>query len=133
MRVVFDTNIFISAFLFPGGRGETALLRIINGHDYLLLSKPILHELLEVLARKFSHEGEELAHLAVYLEELAEFISPRIRLKIFDDDPDNRILECAVAGEADVIVTGDRAMLRLNKYKNIRLLSLKDYLDHSQK
>ena len=44
------------------------------------------------------------------------------------DEPDNRILECAVAGKADVVVTGDQAMLRLGSYRRIRILSLKDFL-----
>jgi len=54
MKVVFDTNILVSALVFPGGRAEAALLRIIEEPDQLLLSKPILDELLGVLARKFS-------------------------------------------------------------------------------
>ncbi|GJL63231.1 MAG: putative toxin-antitoxin system toxin component, PIN family protein [Nitrospirales bacterium] len=131
MRVLFDTNILISAFLFPGGQGEAALLNIVEGRDQLILSKPILHELLEVLARKFSHDHEELAHIAVYLEELAEFIQPRIRLNILEDEPDNRILECAVTGKANAVVTGDRAILQLGEFQSIRLISLKNYLELS--
>jgi len=131
VRVLFDTNILTSAFMFPGGRGEAALLNIVEGRDQLILSKPILHELLEVLARKFCHDHEELAHIAVYLEELAEFFQPRIRLNILEDEPDNRILECAVTGKANAVVTGDRAILQLGEYQGIRLISLKNYLELS--
>ena len=46
-----------------------------------------------------------------------------------DDEPDNRILECAATADADVIVTGDRAMLNLKKYQEIRILSLRQFLD----
>ena len=53
MRVVFDTNIFVSALILPGSRAEQALTRIIEGTDHLILSKSILDELLGVLARKF--------------------------------------------------------------------------------
>jgi len=53
VRVVFDTNILISALVFPGGRGEAALRRITEERDQLVLSKPILDELLGILARKF--------------------------------------------------------------------------------
>ena len=45
------------------------------------------------------------------------------------DEPDNRILECAVAGRADVIVTGDRALLALGEYRGARIISLREYLD----
>ncbi len=71
VRVVFDTNIFVSALILPGSRAEEALARVIEGTDRLILSKPILDELLGVLARKFSRDREELARVAVWLGELA--------------------------------------------------------------
>ena len=129
MKVVFDTNVLVSALAFPGGRGEAALRRIIEEQDALLISRPILDELLGVLARKFARDGEELARIAVFLSDLAETVRPRARLRVVADDPDNRILECAVAGHADAIVTGDRALLALGTFRNIRLLTLAGYLD----
>jgi predicted nucleic acid-binding protein len=51
---------------------------------------------------------------------------------VFKDDPDNRILECAEAGRADCIVTGDKTMLRLKQYQDIRLISLREYLASGQ-
>ncbi len=128
MKVVFDTNVLISALVFPGSRGEAALQRIIEEQDALLISAPILDELLGVLARKFARNGEELARIAVFLSDLATEIRPRARLKVVSDDPDNRILECAVSGRADAIVTGDRALLALGNFRNVRLLTLAGYL-----
>lgn len=129
MKVVFDTNILVSALVFPGGRGEAALTRILNEQDELLLSKPILDELLGVLARKFSRDGEELARIAVFLSDLATTLQPRQTLRVMKDDPDNRILECAVAGRADCIVTGDRVLLELREFHGVHVVSLSDYLD----
>ena len=129
MKVVFDTNVLVSALAFPGGRGEEALRRILDERDELLLSKPILDELLSVLARKFARDAEELAHIAVFLGELATSVKPGRRLNILRDVPDNRILECAVAGHADAIVTGDRALLALGGFRGVRLMSLREYLD----
>lgn len=128
MRAVFDTNIFISAFAFPGSRAETALIKVAEGGIQLAISQAIIHEVLDVLARKFDRHPEELARVAVYLSELAEVVTPRRRLKVLRDEPDNRILECAVTAKAKVIVTGDQAMLALNEYQGIRILSLKDFL-----
>jgi len=125
---VFDTNVLVSALVFPGGQGEAALHRIIEERDELVLSKPILDELLGVLARKFSRDAEELAHAAVFLGELGTMVKPGRRLKVLRDDPDNRVLECAIAGHADAIVTGDRALLALSGYREIQILSLRDYL-----
>lgn len=128
MKVVFDTNILVSALVFPGGRGEAALLRVAEEKDQLVLSKPILDELLGILARKFSRDAEELARAAVLISELSLFVKPRQRLRVVRDDPDNRILECATAGRANAIVTGDRALLALREYRGVRILSLREYL-----
>ena len=127
-RVVFDTNILVSALVFPGGRGEAALRRIIEQTDQLVLSRPIVDELLDVLARKFARDAEELAHVAVFVTELAVVVAPKRRLRVVKDDPDNRILECAVAARAEIIVTGGKALLALKLYQKIRILTLREYL-----
>ena len=129
MKVVFDTNVLVSALVFPGGRGEEALLRVIAEHDELLLSRPILDELLGVLARKFARDAEELARVALLLADIGTMVRPRRRLAVAKDAADNRILECAVAGRAHAIVTGDRALLALKEYRGVRVLSLAQYLE----
>jgi putative PIN family toxin of toxin-antitoxin system len=129
VKVVFDTNILISALLFPGGRGEQGLLRAIDGVDELFISKPILDELLTVLARKFSHDAEELSRVAVWLGELATWVEPRRKVNLASDEPDNRILECALAGRADLVVTGDKALAQLGSIEGVRIMSLREYLE----
>ena len=128
MKVVFDSNIFISALVFPGGQAEQALFRVLDGTDTLVLSKAILDEVLVTLARKFSRDSEALSQTAVLLAEMAEMVQPARRLRVFEDDPDNRVLECAEEGQAACIVTGDKVMLQLKQYGNIRLVSLREYL-----
>lgn len=128
MKVVFDTNILVAALVFPGGRGEAALRRIVEEQDQLVISRPILDELLGILGRKFARDAEELAHAAVFLSELGVLVRPRRRLRVVSDEPDNRILECAVAGRAQAIVTGDKALLALGEYGGVRIISLRDYL-----
>lgn len=128
MKSVYDTNIFISALTLPGGSAETALTLAVEGQVQLVISKPIIHEVLDVLARKFSREPEELARVAVFLADLAQIVEPKRRLKVLRDDPDNRVLECAQAGGAQAIVTGDKAMLALGEYRGIRILTLREFL-----
>ena len=132
MRAVFDTNIFVSIFTFPGGRAEKAVIKAARGDVELIVSKPIIRETLDVLARKFDRSAEELARVAVFLSELGEVVAPRTKLKVLGDDPDNRIPECAVAGGADVIVTGDQAMLDLGSYEGIRMMTLREFLKSSK-
>jgi uncharacterized protein len=129
LKAVLDTNIFVSALAIPGGQAERAIDLVIDARVNLCISKDIIHEVLGVLAQKFSKGPEELSRTAVFLSELGELIVPRKKLAVLDDEPDNRILECAVTGHADVIVTGDRAMLNLKKYSGIRILSLRQFLD----
>ena len=128
MKVVFDTNVFVSALVFPGGNGEQAFLRVLEGEHQLLLSRAIVGELLDALARKFARDREELARVAVFLADLAEIVEPETSLEVFEDDADNRILECAIAGQAEMVVTGDKKMLELERYEGIRIVSLGEYL-----
>ncbi len=128
MTVVFDSNIFISAFVIPGTKAEQAIFRIMDGKDILIISRPIIDEVLTVLADKFSRDRETISHTAIFLSELGTLVRPGRRIKVFRDDPDNRILECAVKGKADVIVTGDKAMLELKEYQGIIIITLKEYL-----
>ncbi len=129
MRVVFDSNIYISSLIFPESQAEKAIIKIVNNLDNLVLSKEIIDEVLSVLARKFSRDKEAISHTAVYLYDLGEIVNPEKRIKILKDNPDNRILECAVSGHADVIVTGDKAMLALKEYKRIKIITLREYLE----
>lgn len=132
MRVVFDSNIYISALIFPGTQAEQALFRVLDGIDTLILSKDILDEVLTTLGRKFSRDPEALSQTAVLMADMAEFVKPARTVDVFKDDPDNRVLECAEAGQADCIVTGDKVMLQLKQYGNIRLVSLREYLIEGQ-
>jgi uncharacterized protein len=129
LKAVFDSNIFVSALAMPGGQAERAIDLVLDARVNLCISKEIIHEVLGVLAQKFSKGPEELSRTAMFLSELAELVVPRKKLAVLGDEPDNRILECAATGNADVIVTGDRAMLNLKQYQEVRILSLRQFLD----
>jgi putative PIN family toxin of toxin-antitoxin system len=129
VRVVFDTNIFISAFVMPGSLAEQAILKIIEEEDVLLISKDIIDEVLSVLSSKFGRDREGLSHVAVTLSDLAELVKPGKRVAVFKDEPDNRIPECALSGKADLVVTGDKKILQLGEYKGVKIVSLRAYLE----
>lgn len=128
MKVVFDTDIYISALLLPGSQAEKAIVKVLDAQDVLLISRPPIDEVLTVLGRKFSRDREELSRVAILLNDLAQLVKPLHRILVLRDEPDNRVLECAVAGIAQCIVTGDEAMLALREYEGIRIISLRDYL-----
>ena len=128
MRVVLDSNIYVSALMLPGGSADVALSAALEGAYVALLSEPIRGETLGVLGRKFARDKEELARVAIFLGELTEHVAPRTRLNVLADEPNHRVLECAVEGGADLIVTGDRAMLRLGRFEGVAIVSLRDFL-----
>ena len=103
--------------------------RILGGIDVLVVSPAIINEVLGVLAEKFSRDREELSRVAVLLADIGEVVKPRLRVSVLPDEPDNRILEAAVAGRAAAVVTGDKALLALGAYREIPILTLARYLD----
>lgn len=129
MRVVFDSNIFVSALAILRGRSSEAINRTIEGGDVLILSPQLVDEVLSVLASRFGHDREALSRTAVFLAEISITVKPSRRISVLADDLDNRVLECAAAGEADCIVTGDKKMLQMKEFAGIRIMSLKDYLE----
>ena len=128
MRAVFDKNIFVSAFAFPGGRAEEAFLLALDGHFTLCSSPAILAETAGILLKKFAWEREPVSDLIGFLGQIARVAAVPHGLKIFADEPDNRILECAEEVDARYIVTGDRYLLALKKFQNTRVLALSDFL-----
>ena len=128
MNVTFDTNILVSGFEFPTGRAKRALEIIDSGRDALFISQPIIDELLRVLADKFNWSTTRLGFATEWIDQNCHVISPTETLSVLADEPVNRILECALAADADVIVTGDRAMLDLGRIGSTRIITLAEYL-----
>lgn len=94
----------------------------------MFLSRPILDELLGVLARKFARDREELARVALFLSELAVMVPSKRRLRVLDDAADNRVLECGLSGRVDAVVTGDKQILKLASYRSLRIITLREFL-----
>ncbi|WP_405219958.1 putative toxin-antitoxin system toxin component, PIN family [Lentisalinibacter sediminis] len=126
MRVVFDTNISVSAFVFPGSHADAAIRRVLGGVGELVISRPIIDELLTVLARKFARDADELGRIALLLSDLSSVVRPRRPITILAHEADNRILECARTGRVDLIVTTDGGMLALGRYRDIEIKSLRE-------
>ena len=129
MRVVFDTNIYVSAFGIPGGRAEEAYLGALRGRFELFTSVPILTETATVLQSKFDWAEEKTRELVQAISRVAIVVRTTSRLRVVEDEPDNRILECAIHAHADFIVTGDRHLLTLKDYKGVQVIRLADLLE----
>jgi putative PIN family toxin of toxin-antitoxin system len=129
LKVVFDTNIFISAFVISGSKAEEAYLDCLKGHFTLYSSVAILTETAQKLREKFGWEENKIIRLLKIISKVAIIIKTRPHIHLLDDDPDNRILECAIEVKADFIVTGDKHLLSLKHFQNIHILKLSDFLE----
>ena len=136
LRVVLDANIYISALVF-GGVPRAVLVLARTTAFVLCVSTPIQDEVESTLAEKFSWPTERIqsGHAALFWE-IANMAKPATSLALVAADPDDdRILECALDGQADIVVTGDDHLLRLNQspqqppIDRLRIMIPRQFLD----
>jgi len=130
MRVVLDTNVMLSALLF---RGVTSQLVPFwqRGSITFLLSKDILQEYLRVLAYpKFQLTKPEIKGLIEgEVLPFAEVVHPTAALRLVKNDPsDDKFLECAVSGKAQVLLSGDKDLLGLRRLSRVEILTPSQFL-----
>ena len=129
MRVVADTNILISALLFGGLPGKFLDLALRRRFT-LVTSKALLDELDEKLRGKFAVSESDALAIRAKLEGNATLIEPDFELNAVPDDPDdNRVLECAIAGKAEWIVSGDRHLLGIVSYAGIAIVTVRQFVE----
>ena len=124
-RFVLDTNIFVSAALFPDSKPDQILRHILCTEE-LLASVRMLEELSDVLERdKFDRyiSLKDREDFLILLIDQVTLIEPETSIDVCRDPKDNMILELAVSGNADFILTGDRDLLVLNPFQSIQILT----------
>ena len=129
IRVVLDTNVFISAMLF-GGEAEKAF-EIIRKKYELILSKDVLQEYIRVLSYpKFSLEKEEITFLieVILLPASLPIKVTTVVNKIKNDPEDNKFLSLALDGKAKFLVSGDKDLLTLKTFRETDIVSIRDFL-----
>ena len=129
MKVVLDTNIYISAVLFGGNCEE--ILRLATQRSFeLIISKSIILEIEAVLKEKFKWSKKQVSETLAYIKNISTLIKPNISISVIKEDPsDNKIIECAIFVGANYIVTGDKNhLLPLKEYKGIKIVSPSEFL-----
>ncbi len=127
LRVVFDTNTYLSAFNFRG-KSEKAYRAFLKRKFILITSPQILREVAEKLRKIFDWDDEQVTRALKQIARRTEVVNPKISLHIIQDEPDNRILECAVEGKANIIVSGDQHLRNLRSYQDIGIMGSADFL-----
>jgi len=122
LKIVFDSNVYISALLFKGIPGD--ILEIAQKDKIVLVvSEEIIAETERILEDKFKWPRHNIDKFKKRLSDISENVKPGIKLNIIKErESDNRILECAVSGDANLIVSGDKHLLKLKSYKNIPII-----------
>ena len=129
MRVVLDTNILISAFIFPGGSPEAVYRLALEGSIDLATSPVPLAEFGRILAQKFGWDPATVGDAVAQVVRAGRVVRPSERVREVTADPDDdRVLEAAAEAMADVIVSGDRHLLELGTWRGIRILKATDFL-----
>ena len=120
MRVVLDTNVLISAFVFPGGAPEDVVRAALEGRIQMVTSPALLAEFARVLAAKFGWDDAHVEAAVALVVRNAELVRPSTPVRVVrEDPPDDRVLEAAAEGRADAIVSGDRHLRRLGAWEGI--------------
>ena len=129
MKVVADTNVLISGLFWDGN--EADILKLFKiGELTNLISPSLIMELDNVLSRrKFGLENREVDSLLAEILTISTIVDPSLRIQAVVSDPDdNRVLECALAGNAEFIISGDRHLLELGHYREITIIRASDFL-----
>ncbi len=132
MKIAVDTNVLVSA-TFWYGASHRILLKVESKEIELILSQDILREYAEVLGyeeitEKIANKGLEMKRSIGKIISMSTIVQPSEKLNVISDDPDdNIILECAIAGNVDYIISKDNHLLKLKKYRNIPIVAPEEF------
>ncbi len=130
MRVVIDTNVFVSSFF--GGNPRKIIDLWKNGKITLCLSSAILDEYVDVLQRIGLEDEQELEELLALFSKGFNllFTTKTPELKVVKNDPDdNKFVECAVALKAKTVISGDKALIAVKRYMGIEISTPQKFLE----
>jgi len=130
MRVVLDTNVFISGIFFSGPPSQI-LKAWANKKFQLVLSQPILDE--------YQRVSEELSSkfFSIDISQILDFVmihglfvdTQGYSIAVCDDSDDDKFIECALAGNCEIIISGDKHLLKLSKYQGVAILAPRYFVD----
>lgn len=135
MRIIIDTNIFVSGLL--GSPSCRKIYSLFKENKFILIISEILFEELKfVIERPKFHlliDNEERKEVILFIKYRAIFIKPEEKINICRDIKDNKILECALKAKANLIVTGDKDLLTLKTFRGIPIIKPKDFIKELEK
>jgi uncharacterized protein len=129
LKVVFDTNIYISGYLF-GGKPREDIEKGRKRYFRLYASRDILDEMEEELAGPpFMLSGNQVHKIIRNMRGCIEILKVASRAKGVRDKKDNMLLDCSLAAKARYLITGDKDLLVMGKFKQVEIITIADFLD----
>lgn len=123
LKVVFDTNIWISSTLWNESLANKILRKLIETDAEIYTSLEIIEEYKKVLKRDFYYSDEEIDRFVNYILSFSIVLKPSERIFVIQDDPDdNKIIELAVEAKADYIISYDNHLLKIGKFRDILII-----------
>jgi putative PIN family toxin of toxin-antitoxin system len=128
-RVVIDTNVFISGLNFAGKPSEILEL-FIKGNIEVFISPFILSEIERILKERFEWSEGNIHRVLNRIKRQTILVHPKLKVTVIKDNhDDNRILECAIEGTVQYLISGDRKhLLPLKEYQGTKIISPSDFL-----
>ena len=126
-KVTLDTNIIISGLGF-GGKPRKILHLILDDKIKAVTSPILLAELEDVITKKFQKLTYNIGPINKQIKRKFKIVKPKTSLLVVKDEPDNRVLEAAIEGNCKYIVTGDKELLRLKSYQNVKIVTADQFL-----
>lgn len=127
VKVVLDTNIIVSAIGF-GGKPQQILVKVLQEKIKAITSSILLAELEEVLTKKLPLSKENILLTLEEIKNVFIVVQPKKTINAVRDEEDNRVLEAALEGGCSYIITGDKELLQLGKWKKISILTADQFL-----
>jgi putative PIN family toxin of toxin-antitoxin system len=131
MRVVLDSNVYISAALSVEGHSRSIVKLAEKGLFEVPIADAITDEVERILKQKLRWSPGKIDLWMRYLHSVTYRVEPQQRVRDCSDPDDNRILECALEAYAEIIVTGDNHLLELHPYRGIKILTPRMFLESS--
>lgn len=140
IKIVLDTNVFLSGVLSPGRAPANILDLVLSGKFKLVFSPQVIQEIQRVtrypgivkLMKKRQLTREELEDAILKILRISTITSGAVKVQGVCSDPeDDMFLSCALEGEADYIISGDKHLLNLKTYQGIKIMAPGDFLESS--
>ncbi len=127
---MLDTNVLVSAYVFPGGKPEAVYRLGLEGHLEIGTSRPLLTEFGRVLGLKFGWLPDRVEAAVAQVTRVASVVEAIEAVQVIAADPaDDRVLDAALAFGADMIISGDRHLLDVGTWRDIEIMSPSKFLD----